>query len=202
MRVLRSVAGVGAACVACIAVVQPVHSQVPPTQEQVARFRAAAQPGPEHEMLGSLVGEWDLIVRAWPEPGADSTEAVGRGTNRMLLGGRFLEMASTAEFMGVPADAITTFGFDRRSGLFNVISMDTEGTYWVTGAGRRDADGRIVMSGTDDDPLLGHTQIYDVVLRVDSADRYVIEIVFRDEMHTRGGPPFRVVEIIGTRRRS
>jgi len=186
--------------VSVLAGVFPATAQQPPSADQIARFRAAAEPGPEHEMLGQLAGEWDLVLRAWPEPGADPFEGTGRATNRMLLEGRFLESAASADFMGEPTGFVSLFGFDRRSGLFTVVQLDTEGTYWVTGAGPAEPDGRIVMSGRDEDPLLGHTQIYDFVLRVESADRYLVEVMFRDEMHTRGGAPFRAVQLVATRR--
>jgi hypothetical protein len=49
---------------------------------------------------------------------------------------------------------------------------------------------------------MAHTQVYDFVLRIESSNRYVIEIVFHDEAHTRGGGPFRMMEIVHTRRQS
>ena len=51
------------------------------------------------------------------------------------------------------------------------------------------------MSGTDDDRFLEHTQIYDFVLEVIDDDTYNWSIVFHDEAHTQGGPPFKMVEI-------
>jgi hypothetical protein len=38
--------------------------------------------------------------------------------------------------------------------------------------------------------------------RTDGGDRYMVEIVFHDEMHRKGGPPFKAVEIVYTRRTS
>jgi hypothetical protein len=172
-----------------------------PTPELMARVMELAQPGPEHAVLTGLAGEWDQTVRIWPEPGAAPMELTGRAVNRMILGNRFLESNSTYS-IGVPGESlesVSLLGFDRRHEEFTLVGLDTQGTYWVTARGTRDDSGTIVMRGTDDEPVIGHTQVYDFRITIDGPDRYVVEIVFHDEMHTRGGGPFRMVEVVHTR---
>ena len=95
---------------------------------------------------------------------------------------------------------MSLMGFDRRSGEYNVVGLDTSGTYWVTGKGTPDPEGGpLVLSGEDFDPSLDHRQIYDFVLRWINDDTYTWEIIFKDEVHTGGGPPFKMVEITFTR---
>lgn len=171
-----------------------------PTPEQIAAVAELAKPGPEHALLAGLVGEWDQRIIGWPEPGSAPFELAGTAVNRPILGGRFLESQSTGSYAGVPVEAVTIFGFDRRHGEYTAILMDSQGTYWITAQGERREDGSIVMRGTDDMVTLNHVQVYDVVLRIDGPDRYVIEIVFQDDMHRKGGPPFKAVEIVHTRR--
>lgn len=197
MKAIRAVVGV---VLTAVSAAGGLAGQVPPTPEQVARFRAAAEPGPEHATLARLAGEWDQTILVWPGPGTDPLEVRGESTNRLLLGGRFLEIAAAADWPGRPVEAATVVGFDRRRGEYTVIRMDSQGTYWVTASGLASSGGRIVMSGTDEDPILGHTQIYDIVLTIDGADRYVLEFIFHDEMHTRGGGPFRALQIVSTRK--
>lgn len=173
-----------------------------PTAEQIAQVMELAKPGPEHEMLAKLEGEWDQRILGWPAPGADPFEVSGRAVNRMVLGGRFLESRSTSSFGGEAMESVTIHGFDRRHGEFTIIGLDTFGTYWVTAQGPRGSDGRIVMRGTDDMVTLNHTQVYDMILTIEGPDRYKVEIIFHDEMHRKGGPPFKAVEIVHTRRSS
>ena len=78
----------------------------------------------------------------------------GRGTttNRMILGGRFLvsEHTSTiaAGAMGdIKMDAMSIYGFDRRTNEYTIVELDSMGTYWVTAAGAPREDKSIVMSG-------------------------------------------------------
>ncbi len=41
---------------------------------------------------------------------------------------------------------------------------------------------------------------YDFRIRFVDDDTYVTEIWFKDAVHTRGGPPFMMIEITSTRR--
>lgn len=199
MRKLRLVAGMA---VAILAIGPGEVLAQEPSAEQVARMMELGRPGPEHEELGRLAGEWDQRLRVWPSPGAEPIEMTGTSENRAILGGRFIESHSMASFGGEPMESMAILGFDRRHGEYTLIGLDTQGTYWVTAQGPRQAGGSIVMSGTDEEVTMAHTQVYDFVLRIESSDRYVVEIVFHDEAHTRGGGPFRMVEIVHTRRQS
>ena len=166
------------------------------------RMAAAAQPGEEHALMAALAGEWHQILRLTPAPGADVMTMEGTANNEMILGGRFLKTESDLHLPGVEGGSLSLLGFDRRSEEFNNIGMDTEGTYWVTAKGTYDQEARtITMSGEDYDPIFGHVQEYDFKIRFVDEDTYVTEIWFKDPVHTRGGPPFMMIEITSTRGR-
>jgi hypothetical protein len=96
-------------------------------------------------------------------------------------------------------EILNIIGYDRRYKRFTVVAYDTEGTYYVSAAGPYDAQRKaVVMSGEDRDPLLG-LQKYDMVIRIESADRYVVEIIFKDPAHTQGKAEFKMVEVASTR---
>jgi len=180
-----------------------VEAQDRPTAEQIARMRERSAAGPEHEVLARMAGDWDLALRYWMEPGGQPVMTRGTAENRMILGGRFLESRSKSELMGMVMESLTLLGFDRRHGRYTLQQLDNSGTYYVTGSGTRDADtGVIAMGGEDRDAVLGHTQQYEFRYRIESSDRWVMELIFLDAMHTRGQGPFRLLEITGTRRRS
>lgn len=165
------------------------------------RMAAAAQPGEEHALMATLAGEWDQVLRLTPAPGAAVMTMEGTASSKMILGGRFLQTESTLHLPGMEGGSLSLLGFDRRSEEFNTIGMDTEGTYWVTAKGTYDEDTRtITMSGEDYDPIFGHLQEYDFRTRFVDDDTYVSEIWFKDAVHTRGGPPFMMIEITSTRR--
>ena len=132
-------------------------------------------PGPEHAVLASLVGEWQVSA------GSASDQPIGSASARLRLEGRFLEVELWLE-AGPIRHALYTFGFDRRHGEFTVAAMDDTGTYAVLARGVRD-DSRIEMYGVDDDPVmtaLGFTKEFVIVLDVRSPKRFSIETLFID----------------------
>jgi hypothetical protein len=192
--------GVGAVVALVMLVPAAAAAQQQPTPEMIARAQELMAPGPEHRVLAGLAGTWDQEIRMWPEPGAPPMALQAVSENRMILGGRFLESRSTFEFGGTKGESISILGFDRRHEKYTAIGLDEFGTYWVTAAGTASPDGWFVMRGTDDDPVLGGTQEYEFRLRIVDANTYVWEVVFLDAVHTRGGGPFRMVEITNRRR--
>jgi Protein of unknown function (DUF1579) len=177
-----------------------------PTPEEIAKLQAtmmeSMKPGPEHERLARLVGRWNLETRIWPEPGAQPMTVTGAAENRMILGGRFLVSETTTSSGPMQGESMTIFGFDRRNDWYTSAGYDTFGTYHVAAQGTWDAArGAIVMHGEDTVVEGNHTQTWDFVLRPVDEDTYVFEIIFTDPWHTRGGPPFKMVEITHRRQK-
>lgn len=160
-----------------------------------------AQPGPEHELLAHLEGEWDQEVRMWMTPTAEEPlTVVGTSVGRRILGGRFLQLESSSNFMGTRTESMNILGFDRRHEHFTQVGFDTMGTYSVAAAGPRDPEtGLIEMVGEDVDPIMGVTQRYKFVWRAIEPNHNVMEIVFLDGSHGNDGP-YKMVEVVSTRR--
>ena len=138
----------------------------------LAQEAAPGSPGPEHEILLSLVGSWDVHV---------DDRLVGAATAVPRLDGRFFEVEIVADADPV-RHAIYTFGFDRRNKVYTVVAMDDTGTYWVTGQGILDGT-QILMYGKDEDPLMkkmGLDKEFAIVLHVHSSDHVAIETRFID----------------------
>ncbi len=171
--------------------------------EAQLRVFEASQPGEEHALIATLAGEWSQVIRLQPAHGAEILTFEGTSTNRMVLGGRFLMIESTLRVPGAEAASLGFLGFDRRTEEFTLLSMDEVGTYWVTGRGTADESGRVItMSGEDYDPIMDHTQEYDFVYRLIDDDKFVFEIWFKDDLHTQGGDPLKMIEITSTRAES
>ncbi len=133
---------------------------------------APASPGPEHEILHSLEGDWQVFVK---------DEIVGSATARLRLGDRFLEVELVSD-SGPVRHAIYTFGFDRRHGVYTVVAFDDSGTYSVTARGMA-TGGRIMMYGKDEDPVMrsmGLDKEFVIVLDVQSDGKVLIETLLVD----------------------
>lgn len=125
------------------------------------------RPGPEHERLQALAGEWEVRTDG---------RVTGHATGRLRLGDRFLELEIHSQ-SGPVRHAIYTFGFDRRHGEYTVSAMDETGTYAVHARGTADGD-RAVLYGTDDDPVMtsmGLEKAFAVVLHTPSPETTVVE---------------------------
>jgi hypothetical protein len=197
MRFRSRAAPLGALLLVLPAVVRA--QERPPTAEEIAKLQAmmmeSMEPGPEHERLAGLVGRWSVETRVWPEPGAQPMTVNGTAENRMILGGRFLVSETNTAAGPMQGESLMILGFDRRNGWYTSAGYDTYGTYSVAAQGGWDAGrGAIVMRGEDRVVEAEHTQTWNFVLRPVDADTYTFEIIFTDPVHTRGGPPFKMVE--------
>jgi len=135
-----------------------------------------AQPGPEHEELATRAGEWTTDVSVRMAPGGPVQTQTATASSKMILGGRFLEVVSDGDFMGQPFESRSILDFDRRRGEYTIIGLDTLGTYWVTGRGKRGEDGVIRMHGEDDDPM--GKQVYTFEYEILGPDENEYRVVF------------------------
>lgn len=147
---------------ACAAAQEPDRSPDAPAP-------SPGTPGPAHAWLTQLEGPWEVV---------DDGRVVGTATGRERLGGRFLELEIHSR-AGPARHAVYTFGYDDRHDEYTVTARDDAGTYAVhaRGAGDRGA-GRVVMRGTDDDPVMaamGLEKAFAIVLDRSSPDRVIIQ---------------------------
>jgi hypothetical protein len=166
----------------------------------MTRSMELAEPGPEHERLAAMVGEWDVQLTMWAERGAEPVVLEATAEAHLILGGRFLMQTTTIPEGYFAAESISILGFDRRSEEFTLLGLDTGGTYWVSAQGPLVSANEAVLSGEDFDAVFDGTQEYDFVLRWEGERTFITQIIFKDAFHTGGGEPFMMVETVATRR--
>lgn len=169
-------------------------------EELLQAYTQTAVPGEAHERLAGLEGSWKQSIKLWMQRGQEPVLTEGACKNEMILGGRYLASECWGGEGDLYMESLVVTGFDRRWNHYTVVGYDTMGTYYVTAAGDYDPGTRtITMYGEDEDPVLGHTQRYDIVMRFVDDDTYVSEVIFKDRAHTGGEGPFKMVEITFTR---
>ena len=181
----------------------PAAAQAPANAEQRRKteaMMAAMQPGPEHARLARLAGIWDVELSMWSPGGDAPVKAAAVAENEMILGGRFLQSRVRGGEPPMQIESLVLTGFDRRYGRYTTVGFDTWGTYYVTAAGRIE-DSLITMHGTDEDPIAGHTQVYDMNLRFVDQDTYVTDVTFTDAVHAQGKGSFKAFEAVYRRRK-
>jgi hypothetical protein len=206
MRTFRPSAPIVPAAIALIALVLVAAAAMPPqdaappadTADPMVEMMKLAQPGPEHEELMKYAGDWECDVTLTMAPGVEPIEQTASVTSRPILGGRFLELETTGEFMGQPFESLTILGFDRRHGLWTMVGFDTLGTYWVTAQGERDEDGVIRMHGRDDDPM--GAQVFFNEWRLEGDDAFSSSVHFTQLGPQTFDEPFKMVDVRCRRR--
>lgn len=168
----------------------------------IQEYLQLAIPGPEHELLKKMVGQWDLAIEFWSDPSAASVISAGTADHGLILGDRFLECHSESG-MGLAAmEAIIVIGFDRRVKKYTYIGFDTWGTYYITAAGTGDSTGKVLtLSGEDYDPIMLFTQKYDIVITFESDDKFKSELIFKNPELTGGADRFKMIEITYNRKK-
>ena len=182
----------------------PAAAQQPPSAEQMQAMLAKMGPGPEHDLLRRLEGRWTQEVTL-AGGGPQKVVVTGTATNRLILGGRFLLSERTADnpagaAIGMPTiDAMNIYGFDRRTGEYTIIELDTMGTYWVSAAGAKQPGGAVVMSGETLDDHGGAREMrrFDMVLEMVDENTYTTRIVFKFP----GKPDLTIAEAVFRRRK-
>lgn len=167
---------------------------------QMEAYMELMQPGPEHKLLETMAGSWNLKVTIWMQAGAEPMIFEGTAEQVMILGGRFLESKFAAGDGPFATQGLTILGFDRRYGEYTSVGFDTWGTYFVTAKGSYDPKSKtITMYGEDKDPVAGRTQKYNMIYRLTDQDSIHNEVIMVDAKDMYGVDEFKMVEVEYTR---
>lgn len=135
---------------------QHQHGMPQMTPEQQAEMEAymkAATPGPQHQKLAAMAGNYDLKVKSWGDPKAPPQESVGTATRTVALGGRVLVEDVHGDMMGMPFDGHGMSGFDNATGKYWGTWVDSMGTGLMTSEGTCDDKGACTFTGSFNDPV-------------------------------------------------
>jgi Protein of unknown function (DUF1579) len=172
----------------------------PSMEEMMKRWQEVAAPGAGHKVLEQAVGEWDVTMRLWMEPGKPPTESKGTSVTKWILGGRFVQEESEGEMMGMHFSGAGMTGYDNFKKMYVFSWADNMGTMLVTAQGTLGRDGKtITYMCREDDPMTGQRdKPVKYVTRMLGPDKHVLEAW--DMVGT--AHEFKVMEIIYTRKGS
>lgn len=85
-------------------------------------------PGPQHAMLAKSEGTWDAETTMWMADGAPPEKGKGTCINKMILGGRYLQINFKGQMMGQPFEGTGTTGYDNSKKVFTNYWMDNMST--------------------------------------------------------------------------
>jgi hypothetical protein len=167
-----------------------------PTQDEMAKIKAAAEPGDVHKKLAKLEGTWDQKTINEAE-GMSSTGTV---RYRPILGGRFV-VAETKAVMKMeapggngngaaaatelPYESFQQIGYDNVTKKHVTTYSSTMCTGIFTAEGTADASGKIITyDGTMKDVFTPQGRPFRVVVNCETDDKTTIEL-----WDSKGGKP-------------
>lgn len=137
-------------------------------------------PAEVHKMLEKYTGEFEMEITMWM--GADQSPQVDKvkSNNKMILGGRFLEMTQTGNMMGMDYNAITTLGFNNTDKSLGLVALTNMGTGMLALKGSwNDKERMATVSGNLTNPVTKNN--ISVIETVSFPDNNTILIVNYDK---------------------
>ena len=123
--------------------------------QAMAEMMKYSMPGPAHEVLKPMAGDFKAVVKMWQGAGEPQASA-GACRNTWVLGGRFLQSDYKGDFMGQTFEGLGFTGYDNMKKQYIGLWMDTMGTMVMISTGTADAASKaITMNSTMDDPTTG-----------------------------------------------
>lgn len=137
-------------------------------------YEEAGLPGPAHQRLDALVGEWDGDFRIYMEPGAEPMTSRGIVTRKWILGKRFIqETVEATSDMGT-FSGLGFIGYNNLDGQYEVAWLDDMSTGIYTETGTYDPDKKVFhWRGSHRDPVTGRVIATRSELDLSSPDRQV-----------------------------
>ncbi len=185
------------AVVAASPTAKPAAAPAMDQQAMMELYKKAGTPGPEHEAMAKLVGDWKLDVTSWMAPGAPPEKSTGTAKFELLLGGRYLQQTVHGDMGGQPYDGIGIEGFDNVTKESFSVWFDSMSTGTMLSRGKCPVEAKTcIFTGTVNDPLTGKaTKVREVITR--NGDNS-----FTFDMHgpdPKTGKEFHMVQIVYTR---
>lgn len=146
--------------------------------EMMKKVEAAGTPGPAHQALNALVGDWKAEVKCWMDPGGPPTVSQGSANASWKFNGRFLEEDFKGEMMGQPFHGRTILGFDNIKQSFNSVWLSDTQTSMFVSEGKGDSGNKVVtLEGKATCPGTGRKDVpMKTVLRLLSPDKHLLEM--------------------------
>ncbi|TMQ62206.1 MAG: DUF1579 domain-containing protein [Candidatus Eisenbacteria bacterium] len=140
-------------------------------------MKKAAAPGPQHEWLRKMEGNWDLTVKYSMDPSQPAQETKSTSVITSIMDGRYIQEQSTGEMMGSPFNGMGITGYDNVMKKFVSVWIDNMGTGIMRSEGTADASGNVVTyTGTMVDPATGKSQKYRMVSTMVDDNHHTFEM--------------------------
>jgi hypothetical protein len=179
-----------------------IFAQQPQSEEEqkmMKLWQKYAAPGENHKYLEYFVGDWEVNVKMWMNPGAEPEVSKGENTAKMILGGRFLKLYYKGTMMGMPFEGISITGYDNYKKEYVTMWLDNAGTGIYQTSGTLDKASKIrTETGLWDDFMTGGKSKVKWVTKIIDDNKYRFDMYGEDP---KTGKEFKSGQIIYTRKK-
>src|SRR5258708_540557 len=112
------------------------------------KMMKAATPGPQHEMLKKMAGEWNAKVTSQMDPSQPPQVENSTSTLTMLMDGRYCQEVTSGQMMGQPFSGMGLTGYDNVLGRYVSTLVHNMGTGIMTSTGTADAHDQAPYTST------------------------------------------------------
>ena len=169
-----------------------IFSQSP---EEMKAWEASMTPGPQHELLASMNGDWNAKVKLWMDPSQPPTESDATTKNEMVMNGLYQRSTHTGTMMGMPFQGEAITGYDNPKKKFVSTWIDNMGSGIMMMEGNYDEKSKsMILIGTMTDPMTGNDMKVKEVMTLNSADKHTFEMFMMMD-----GSEMKTMEIVYTR---
>lgn len=162
---------------ASLAAAQEPGKMTPEQQAMMDKMMKAATPGPQHEMLRKMAGEWNATVKFLADPAQGWQESQSTSTITSLMDGRYCQEVTNGQMMGMPFSGMGVTGYDNVLGKYVSTWIDNMGTGIMTSVGTVDASGKVInWVGTMSDPMTGKATKERMVTTVTDDNHHTFEM--------------------------
>jgi hypothetical protein len=171
-----------------------------PAGEMTPEMKAAMEamlPGPAHEKLAKLAGEWSTKSKL-AVPGQPPEETEGTSRITVVMDGRFIHQEDSGTMMGTPFKSAKLMGFNNGSKKYEAVWTYTLGTNMMTMTGTSDDGGKTIKCGASFDNELGVKETLNVTYKLIDDDHFTIVL---DGGQMPDGSPGPTMEMTYTRKK-
>ena len=166
-------------------------------QAAMEAMMKAATPGPQHQHLAKMVGDWTFTNTFWMAPGAPPQQSTGTMHAESLMGGRYVEHHWKGDMMGAPFEGRGTDAYDNVAKQWESTWIDNMGTGMMNGTGSCDEAMKSCTYNNELwDPMTGKKGSMRSVIT------WVSDNEFHNEMYAPGpdGKEMKMMEIVAKRK--
>jgi len=162
--------------------------------EMVQMMMKASMPGPMHDLMKPMAGNWKTTAKSWMKPG-EPTVSEGTCESSWILGNRYLQSTYKGNMDGMPFEGWGLMGYDNQKQEFVSMWADNMGTGIAMSDGKADPSGKVfTMMTTMNDPQTGAPVPYKMVTKVTDENQYTMSM-----MNMKDGKEQTEMEITYTR---